>query len=78
VHIPAQSGNSEVLHNMRRFYTREAYLELIQRMREVIPSTYCHAYHTFITFNEFTSELTLEAVVCVVWVVWFARRGPVQ
>lgn len=38
VHIPAQSGNSEVLHNMRRFYTREAYLELIQRMREVIPN----------------------------------------
>jgi tRNA A37 methylthiotransferase MiaB len=45
VHIPAQSGNSDVLHNMRRFYTREAYVELIQRMREVIPSTFRSSTH---------------------------------
>jgi len=38
VHMPAQSGNSNVLQRMRRFYTREAYLELIQRTREVIPN----------------------------------------
>lgn len=37
IHIPAQSGNSAVLERMRRLYTRESYLALIARMREVIP-----------------------------------------
>lgn len=38
LHIPAQSGCSEVLERMRRGYTREAYLELIQHVREVLPN----------------------------------------
>ncbi len=37
IHIPIQSGNNEILERMRRTYTREAYLELIQKMREMIP-----------------------------------------
>uniref|UniRef100_A0A803L6Z0 CDK5RAP1-like protein n=2 Tax=Chenopodium quinoa TaxID=63459 RepID=A0A803L6Z0_CHEQI len=37
VHLPAQSGNSEVLQRMRRGYTREAYLELIEKIRRIIP-----------------------------------------
>jgi tRNA-2-methylthio-N6-dimethylallyladenosine synthase len=37
IHIPAQSGNNEVLERMRRPYTREQYLALIYHMREVIP-----------------------------------------
>ncbi len=37
IHIPAQSGNSELLKKMRRPYTREEYLVLIDRMRELIP-----------------------------------------
>jgi MiaB/RimO family radical SAM methylthiotransferase len=37
VHMPAQSGSSVVLERMRRGYTREAYLALVQRMREAIP-----------------------------------------
>jgi tRNA A37 methylthiotransferase MiaB len=37
IHIPAQSGNTEMLFRMRRNHTREAYLELIDRMREKIP-----------------------------------------
>lgn len=37
IHIPAQSGNSEVLKRMRRPYTREEYLSLIERMKEIIP-----------------------------------------
>lgn len=37
IHIPAQSGNDEVLERMRRPYTRKQYLELVDRMREIIP-----------------------------------------
>ncbi|XP_071955752.1 mitochondrial tRNA methylthiotransferase CDK5RAP1-like [Antedon mediterranea] len=38
LHLPAQSGNSDVLHRMRRGYTREAYLELVEHVREVLPN----------------------------------------
>lgn len=37
IHIPAQSGNTDMLFRMRRNHTREAYLDLIDRMREKIP-----------------------------------------
>jgi tRNA-2-methylthio-N6-dimethylallyladenosine synthase len=37
IHIPAQSGSSDVLKRMRRPYTREQYLELIDNMRKLIP-----------------------------------------
>ncbi len=37
IHIPAQSGNNRVLERMRRPYTREQYLKLIEKMREIIP-----------------------------------------
>lgn len=37
IHIPAQSGNNEVLERMRRPYTREQYLSLIYHMRDMIP-----------------------------------------
>ncbi|KAL3273615.1 hypothetical protein HHI36_015047 [Cryptolaemus montrouzieri] len=37
LHLPAQSGNSAVLQRMRRGYTREAYLELINHVREILP-----------------------------------------
>uniref|UniRef100_A0A8C3SZ40 Mitochondrial tRNA methylthiotransferase CDK5RAP1 n=1 Tax=Chelydra serpentina TaxID=8475 RepID=A0A8C3SZ40_CHESE len=37
LHLPAQSGSSRVLEAMRRGYTREAYLELVQRVRDSIP-----------------------------------------
>jgi MiaB/RimO family radical SAM methylthiotransferase len=38
IHIPAQSGSSAVLQAMRRGYTREAYLDLIQHIRNRIPN----------------------------------------
>lgn len=37
LHIPAQSGSTTTLERMRRGYTREAYLELIDRIREILP-----------------------------------------
>uniref|UniRef100_A0A0D3HNL5 CDK5RAP1-like protein n=1 Tax=Oryza barthii TaxID=65489 RepID=A0A0D3HNL5_9ORYZ len=37
IHMPAQSGSSAVLERMRRGYTREAYLELVQKIRSIIP-----------------------------------------
>ncbi|XP_062298797.1 CDK5 regulatory subunit-associated protein 1 [Scomber scombrus] len=37
LHLPAQSGSSQVLKAMRRGYTREAYLELVQNVKRIIP-----------------------------------------
>lgn len=37
IHLPAQSGNSNMLERMRRGYTREAYLELVHKIRSIIP-----------------------------------------
>jgi tRNA-2-methylthio-N6-dimethylallyladenosine synthase len=35
IHLPVQSGSTKVLRAMRRGYTRERYLEMIQRIKEV-------------------------------------------
>lgn len=37
LHMPAQSGSTLVLKRMRRGYTREAYMELIDTVRSTIP-----------------------------------------
>lgn len=37
IHIPAQAGSDTMLERMRRPYTREEYLKLIDRMHEIIP-----------------------------------------
>ena len=37
IHLPVQHGNTEVLQRMRRTYSREAYLELIDRARSIVP-----------------------------------------
>lgn len=37
IHLPAQSGSTTVLERMRRGYTREVYLELVQKIRTIIP-----------------------------------------
>src|SRR5438067_6015281 len=37
VHLPLQSGSSRILKAMRRTYTRERYLALVERMRDAIP-----------------------------------------
>lgn len=37
MHLPVQSGSSRVLKDMRRGYSREEYLEVVDRLREVAP-----------------------------------------
>ncbi|KAH7441859.1 hypothetical protein KP509_03G059000 [Ceratopteris richardii] len=39
VHLPAQSGSTRVLERMRRGYTREAYLALVERIRSILPNS---------------------------------------
>ena len=37
LHLPVQSGSTRVLDSMRRRYTRESYLELVDGIRDVLP-----------------------------------------
>lgn len=37
IHLPFQSGSSKILKDMNRKYTKEQYLELIQKVRSAIP-----------------------------------------
>src|SRR5919202_6006913 len=37
VHLPLQSGSSRILKRMRRTYTRERYLALVEKLRAAIP-----------------------------------------
>src|SRR6185295_2669179 len=37
LHLPVQSGSTRVLEAMRRRYTRESYLDLIGRIRAMVP-----------------------------------------
>lgn len=63
IHIPAQSGNTRLLFAMRRNYSREAYLDLIDTIRTTIPGVALSS--DFIagfcseTESEFNDTLTL-------------------
>jgi len=37
MHLPVQAGSNRVLRRMKRFYTRDEYLDLVRRVRERIP-----------------------------------------
>ncbi|MQL92458.1 hypothetical protein Taro_025072 [Colocasia esculenta] len=37
IHLPAQSGNTSVLERMRRGYSREAYVDLVEKIRKIVP-----------------------------------------
>lgn len=39
IHLPAQSGSTRILEKMRRGYTREAYLSLVDRIRTILPDS---------------------------------------
>lgn len=38
IHLPVQSGSSEILRKMNRKYTRESYLELVQKIKKAMPN----------------------------------------
>ncbi|MBI2069430.1 MAG: tRNA (N6-isopentenyl adenosine(37)-C2)-methylthiotransferase MiaB [Elusimicrobia bacterium] len=38
IHLPVQSGSNRILKLMRRNYTRERYLEIVQKLRAAIPN----------------------------------------
>ena len=37
LHLPVQSGSSEILRRMNRRYTKDSYLELVRKVREAMP-----------------------------------------
>ncbi len=67
IHLPVQHGSSEVLDRMRRTYTREQYLALIDRARQIVPgvafSTDLIAGFCGETEAEHAQTLTLMAAV---------------
>jgi len=47
IHLPIQSGSDRILKKMNRLHTREQYLDLVNRIREIIPN--CGISHDMIT-----------------------------
>ncbi|RDX88085.1 CDK5RAP1-like protein, partial [Mucuna pruriens] len=76
IHLPAQTGSSTVLERMRRGYTREAYLDLVQKIRCIIPDVALSS--DFIcgfcgeTEEEHSDTLTLVKAVCYDMAFMFA------
>jgi tRNA-2-methylthio-N6-dimethylallyladenosine synthase len=67
LHLPVQSGSTRVLDAMRRRYTRESYLDLVARIRELLPdvalSTDMIVGFPGETDADFDDTLTLTAAV---------------
>jgi tRNA-2-methylthio-N6-dimethylallyladenosine synthase len=67
LHLPVQSGSSRVLEAMRRRYTRESYLDLIERIRGQLPdvaiSTDMIVGFPGETVDDFEETLSLTAAV---------------
>lgn len=66
IHLPAQSGNTRVLEQMKRGYSREWYINKVSRIREIIPG--CAISTDIITgFCSETEEDHQETLSLVEW-----------
>ena len=67
LHLPAQCGSTRVPEAMRRGYTREAYIELVERVRAMIPGVQISgdmiAGFCSETENDFLDTLSLMEIV---------------
>ena len=67
LHLPVQSGSTRLLKEMRRRYTRESYLQLVQALREAMPdialSTDMIVGFCGETADDFAETLSLTAAV---------------
>ena len=77
IHLPLQSGSTEVLRKMNRKYTKEQYLDLVKKMREKIPGVE-FSTDIIVGFPEEDFEDTLDVVskVCFeqVFMFIYSRR----
>jgi len=64
VHLPMQSGSTRVLKRMLRRYTREGYLECVQRLRDAIPGV-CLTTDVIVGFPGETDEDFAETLSAV-------------
>ncbi len=64
VHLPAQSGNSRILELMNRGYTREWYIEKVNRIRKIMPGCgiSCDIISGFCTETEDDHQETLSLI----------------
>lgn len=69
IHLPVQSGNSAMLHQMNRGYTREWYKERITKIRELIPDCGIST-DTISGFCGETDEQHADTVSLMEWVVF--------
>lgn len=80
LHLPVQSGSSAVLKSMNRWYTREEYLNLIDRIRTKIPdirlTTDIIVAFPGETLEDFEDSLDLVREVGFekVYIAWFSPR----
>jgi tRNA-2-methylthio-N6-dimethylallyladenosine synthase len=64
VHLPAQSGNSRILDLMNRGYTREWYINKVNRIREIMPGSgvSCDIISGFCTETEDEHQETISLI----------------
>jgi tRNA-2-methylthio-N6-dimethylallyladenosine synthase len=64
VHLPAQSGNSRILDLMNRGYTREWYINKVNRIREIMPGSgvSCDIISGFCTETEAEHQETISLI----------------